>query len=80
MLTFGMNINFIRSRRRRDFKQWKKINELLGNNEQGFQKDPDFRKDCWKTTFRVGVGDKKVSKENIEKCFKLKLGTQILAL
>ena len=50
-----------------------KINELLGNNEQGFQKDPDCRKDCWKTTFRGGVSVEKISKENIEKCLSLTL-------
>ena len=48
-----------------------KINELLGNNEQGFQKDPDCRKDCWRTTFRGGVCGEKISKENIEKCLNL---------
>ena len=52
-----------------------KINELLGNNEQGFQKDPDFRKDCWKTTFRGGVCGEKISKENIETFLSLKCTT-----
>ena len=49
-----------------------KINELLGNNEQGFQKDPDCRKDCWKTRFRVGVCGEKISKANIEKYLSFK--------
>ena len=50
-----------------------KIYELLGNNEQGFQKDPDCRKDCWKTTFRGGVCGEKISKENIEKYLNLSI-------
>ena len=49
-----------------------KINELLGNNEQGFQKDPDCRKDCWKTRFCVGVCGEKISKANIEKYLSFK--------
>ena len=52
-----------------------KINERLGNNKQGFQKDPGIRKDCWKITFREGVCGEKISKENIETFLRLKCPT-----